>query len=123
MTGRHGIADTPLRALKVLDFVIVKIPDTGGDFIDQVLIVGDQEDGTFIFLERLIQCVDGFQIEVVSRLIQDEKFGFCIIRRQKSRRAASPPDNASVGFKPSSPLNNIWPSTPRISSLVAFGSN
>ena len=43
--------------------------------------------------------------------------------RQKINRAASPPDNAAVGFMPSSPLNSICPSSPRSSSTDACGSN
>ena len=39
-------------------------------------------------------------------------FGFCSIMRQNSSRAVSPPESASVGFSPSSPLNSIWPSRP-----------
>ena len=32
--------------------------------------------------------------------------------RQKRRRAVSPPDSASVGFRPSSPVKSICPSRP-----------
>jgi hypothetical protein len=32
--------------------------------------------------------------------------------RQNNSRAVSPPDSASVGFSPSSPLNSICPSRP-----------
>ena len=37
-------------------------------------------------------------------------FGFCSMSLQKIRRAASPPDKASVGFIPSSRMKSIWPS-------------
>ena len=50
-------------------------------------------------------------------------FGFCSMMRQKSRRAVSPPDSASVGLCPSSPLKSIWPSRPWMSWRAASGSN
>ena len=45
-------------------------------------------------------------------------FGFCSMIRQKSRRAVSPPERASVGLWPSSPLNSICPSRPWMSCRV-----
>ena len=33
-----------VRTLEVLNLPILKRPDAGGDFIDQVVIVGDQQD-------------------------------------------------------------------------------
>jgi hypothetical protein len=43
--------------------------------------------------------------------------------RQKSSRAVSPPESASVGFSPSSPLKSICPSRPWMSWREAAGSN
>ena len=43
--------------------------------------------------------------------------------RQNSSRAVSPPESASVGLLPSSPLNSICPSSPWMSWRAASGSN
>ena len=40
-----------VRALEVFDFAVVEVPDAGGDFVDQIVIVGDEEDGAFVLLE------------------------------------------------------------------------
>jgi hypothetical protein len=41
------------------------VPDAGGDFVDQVVVVGDEEDGALVLLEGDVKRVDGFQVEVV----------------------------------------------------------
>ena len=48
--------------------------------------------------------------------------GFSSMMRQKSSRAVSPPESASVGLRPSSPLKSIWPRRPWISWRDASGS-
>ena len=50
-------------------------PQAGGDFVDEVVVVGDQQDGAFITLQRDVERVDGFEIEVVGRLVEDEDVG------------------------------------------------
>ncbi len=67
--------------------------------------------------------VDGFEVEVVRRFVEDQEIRLLSIRRQKMIRAASPPERVSVRFSASSPLNSICPRTPRISACVAVGSN
>src|SRR5579872_1800757 len=37
-----------IRALEVLDAACIEVPDAGGDFVDQIVIVSDQQDGAFI---------------------------------------------------------------------------
>ena len=97
---------------------LLEVPDARADFVDQVLVVRHQQHRAFVLLERDVERVDRFEIQVVRRLVQHQEFGFCSISLQNSRRAASPPESASVGFRPSSPLNSICPSRPRMSSFV-----
>src|SRR5207302_1391727 len=101
----------------------IEVPDARGDFLDEVMVVRDQEHGPFIALESDVQCVDGFQVQVFVGSSKTRTLGFCSISLQKSRRAASPPESASVGLRPSSRWKSIWPSTPRSSSVDACGSN
>src|SRR5712692_7496602 len=49
------------------------MPDAGGDFVDYVVIVSDEEDGAIVFLQRDVQRVDRFQIKMVSRFVEDEE--------------------------------------------------
>ena len=60
-------------AFEVIDFAVAEVPDAGGDFVDDVVVVRDQQDGAIVPLERNIQRVDGFQIEVVGRLVEDQE--------------------------------------------------
>src|SRR5205823_2980266 len=51
-----------VRALKVFDAAVLEMPDPRGYFIDQIVIVGYQEHGTFELLQRYVQRVDRFQV-------------------------------------------------------------
>src|ERR1035437_5794391 len=51
-----------VRALEVFDFAVVEMPDAGGDFVDQIVIVGDQEHRALVLLEREVEGVDGLEI-------------------------------------------------------------
>ena len=66
------------------------MPDAGADFVDQILIVRDQEHGALVFLQRDVQSVDRFEVQVIRRLVQDQDVRLLSISRQKIRRAASP---------------------------------
>jgi hypothetical protein len=98
----------------------LEVPDAGASLFDEVLVVGDEEDRSFVLLDGLVERVDALKVKVVRRFVEDEDVG---LLQQKSRRAASPPESESVFLRPSSPLKSIWPRMPRISSLVACGSN
>jgi photosystem II stability/assembly factor-like uncharacterized protein len=60
------------RALEVLDGAVVEVPHARADFLEKVLIVGDQEYGAVELLERDVQGVDRLEVEVVRRLVEDE---------------------------------------------------
>ena len=62
-----------VRSFEVGDLVVAfEVPDAGGDFVDQVMIVADQKDRSLIALQRNIQRIDGFKIEVVRGFVEDE---------------------------------------------------
>ena len=54
----------------------LEVPDAGAGFFDEVLVVGDEEDGALVFLHGLVEGVDGFEVEVVGGLVEDEDVGF-----------------------------------------------
>ena len=53
----------------------VEVPEAGGDFVDQVVVVGDQQHRAFVALEGDVEGVDGFEVEVVGGLVEDEDVG------------------------------------------------
>ena len=64
-----------VRALEVFDPIRRNTPDTRGRFFQQIVIVRDQEQRTRIFLQRDVESVDGFEIEVVGGLIEQQDIG------------------------------------------------
>src|SRR5258707_10974349 len=65
-----------IRALEIFDRVVIEVPDSGGDFVDQVVVVGHQQHRALIALKRDVQSVDGFEIEVVGGFIENQDVGF-----------------------------------------------
>ena len=63
-------------AFEVVDFTVTEMPDACGDFIDDVVVVGDQEDSAVLALERDVEGVDGLEVEVVGRLVEDQEIWF-----------------------------------------------
>ena len=77
-----------------------------------------------ILLQRDIQRVDRFQIEVVGGLVEHQHVG--LLQHQPAENAAAPlrrPESASVGFSASSPLKSIWPEQAAQFLLRRLGSN
>jgi hypothetical protein len=58
-------------ALEVFYAVLFEVPESCGDFVDQVMIVGDQQDCAFVALEGDVQGVDGFEVQVVGGFVED----------------------------------------------------
>ena len=64
-------------SLEIRNFVIVlEVPDARGHFVDEVVIVCDDQDSALIALERNVKRVDGFEIKMVRRFIEDEDVRF-----------------------------------------------
>src|ERR1700738_787022 len=76
--SRSVVLALPLRvwALEVLDRrVVLEVPQTRRHFINQVVIVRYQQHRALVTLQRDVERVDRFQIEMVRRLIKDEDVG------------------------------------------------
>ena len=63
-------------AFEVVDFAALEMPDTGGYFVDYVVVVGYQEDSAVVTLQADVEGVDGFEIEVVGGLVENQEIGF-----------------------------------------------
>src|SRR5579871_1230495 len=61
-----------VRPLEVVDVAVIERPDARGHFVEQIVVMGDEENGAFVFLQRDVQRVDRFEIEVVRRLVEDQ---------------------------------------------------
>ena len=53
----------------------LEVPDAGGDLVDEVEVVGDEEDGALVLLQGEVEGVAGFEVEVVGGLVEDEDVG------------------------------------------------
>ena len=53
----------------------VEVPDGGGDLVDEVEVVGDEQDGALGFLQGEVEGVAGFEVEVVGGLVEYEDVG------------------------------------------------
>ncbi len=62
-------------ALEVFNPAGREVPKSRGDFVDQIVIVRHQQHRSLVALKRDIERVDGFEIEVVGGLIEDEDVG------------------------------------------------
>ena len=47
-------------ALEVFDFAAFEVPDAYGNLVDNIVIVGHEEDGAIVFLQRDVERLDGF---------------------------------------------------------------
>src|SRR5882757_3962553 len=63
-------------AFEVVDFALVEVPDAGGYFVDYVVIVGHKENGAVVALERDVQGVDGFEVQMVGGFVEDQEIRF-----------------------------------------------
>ena len=49
-----------------------EVPDSGAGLLDEVFVVGDEEDCAFVFLNGLVEGVDALEVEVVGGFVEDE---------------------------------------------------
>src|ERR1039458_8715816 len=64
-----------VRSLEILNSSVVEDPQSCRHFVDQVVIVRDQQDRALVPLQRDVQRVDGFEVKVVGWLVEDEDIG------------------------------------------------
>ena len=61
-----------VRPLEVLDPIRLEVPQPRRHLIDQIVIVRHQQHRSLIPLQRNIQRIDRFEIEVVRRFVKDQ---------------------------------------------------
>src|ERR1700730_16190374 len=66
----NAVVGAALRALAL------EVPHPRSDFLHDVLVVSDEQHRSFKFLERDVERVDRFQIEVVGRLVEHQYVWF-----------------------------------------------
>jgi len=89
---------TPRTALEVFDLLVVEDPHARGDFVDQVVVVRHQQHRALVSLQRNVQRIDRFEVEVVGGLVEDQNVGLVRISLQNASRACSPPESAFVAL-------------------------
>ena len=62
-------------AFEIFDVAGSKVPDSGGDFVDHVFVVADQQNGALEFLQGDIQGVDRFEVQVIGGFVEDQDVG------------------------------------------------
>ena len=57
------------------DGFVVDVGGVGGDRVEEVAVVGDGDEGAVVVLEEVLEPVDGFEIEVVGGLVEEQGLG------------------------------------------------
>ena len=58
-----------------LDLAVVDVHDVGADRIQEVAVVGDDDDGALVVEQKVLEPVDGFDVQVVGRLVEHDDVG------------------------------------------------
>ena len=69
LSGRDALV-LLIRAREILYFALVETPDACRHFIDEVFVVGHQQHRAFELLQRNVQRVDRFEIQMVRGLVK-----------------------------------------------------
>ena len=80
-----------VRAFEIFDSLIIEVPDSGRDLFKQVVIVSHEDERAVILLQRDVKGVDGFEVEVVRRLVEHQHVRLLQheLAEEKARRLAS----------------------------------
>jgi len=57
------------------DGLIVDVGGVGGDAVEEVPIMGDGDQRAVVAVQEVLEPVDGFEIEVVGRLVEEQRLG------------------------------------------------
>ena len=76
---RHRPLPAPLQVAVVAqlhgDRSILDHPELGGDGIDEIAVVGDEEDGAFEILQRILEHFLSRNVEMIRRLVEQQQAG------------------------------------------------
>src|SRR5690606_31902478 len=81
--GREPLAPTEVVTVVPMrdsDRPRIKRPDLGSDPIDEVAVVGDEEDRPVILVQYLFERLTGRDVEVVRRFVENQEVG--LLQRQ-----------------------------------------
>ena len=67
--------------------------------------MADQQHGAGVVGEHLLQQVEGLEIEIVGRLVEDQQVGGCASARASISRPRSPPESTPSGVRACSGAN------------------
>ena len=87
-----------------------KLDDAVRSCLYDLMVTAGKQDDTREFDHTIIQCGDGFHIQVVCRI---KTLLPMIIMRERRTRTFSPPERTRIFFTPSSPAKSIRPRKPR----------
>ena len=73
------------------DRLVVDVCDVGADLVEEVPIVGDHDERTLIADQELLEPVNGVEVEVIRRLVQQQRLGVAEerLRQQDSHLLAA----------------------------------
>ena len=57
------------------DGLVVDVGDVGADVVEEVPVVRDGDDGAVVAVEEVLEPVDGFEVEVVGGLVEQQRLG------------------------------------------------
>ncbi len=78
-------------ALEWVGTALVEFEDPAGDLVEEIAVVGDGDDSPGIFLEMALQPCDRLGVEVVGRLVEQQKIGCGKQKAAKRNPAALTP--------------------------------
>ena len=71
--GNRGVGDVIVVVHHFIDDAIRRqFDDAVGDGLDELVVVAREEDIAFERLERVVERLDGFEVQVVRRRVEDE---------------------------------------------------
>ena len=86
--------------------VAVEQDRRGHQPVDEVTIVADQQDGSIVVGDDLLQQIQRFEVEVVGRLVQHQQVaGVCQVLWPASGGSARRPTSDSTGARAARSLN------------------
>ena len=65
-----------MSSFEVLYLSLLDMPDPRRDFVDQIMIVSDQQQCARVPLQRDVESIDRFKIQMIGGFVQDEKVWF-----------------------------------------------
>ncbi len=66
---------------------MVELEDPAGDVVEEVAVVGDDQDGARVIAQMAFQPVHAFGIEMVGRLVEQQQVG--LVEQQPAQRDAA----------------------------------